>query len=139
MIFYSSWQRSYFQFRDFPSAIHSIACAIGHLASTPAYWAACQGAFAVIHQTETLLAEVAGMAAASIQPMAGAQGELAGALMMAAYHRDRGNAKDTILIYPLSRNSRATGPKMRVPRGLLVTGSRITPCAVRLTVSTSAT
>src|SRR6266498_1945938 len=35
-------------------------------------------------------------------------------------------ARETIFMNPLSRNSRATGPKMRVPRGLFVSASRIT-------------
>jgi glycine dehydrogenase subunit 2 len=70
-----------------------------HLMSSPAYWTACQGAFELIARTEAVLCEIAGMKAASLQPIAGAHGELAGTLMMAAYHRAHGNAhKDTIVI-----------------------------------------
>lgn len=70
-----------------------------HLSSVPSYWGACQGALAVIHETERLLAEIGGMKAASVQPIAGAHGELAGTLLIAAYHREKGNThKDTILI-----------------------------------------
>lgn len=70
-----------------------------HFSTSPAYRARCQGAFEVIHATERMLAEIGGMAEVSLQPIAGAHGELAGALLMAAYHRDRGNTgKDTILI-----------------------------------------
>lgn len=69
-----------------------------HLASTAAYLELCQGALETIHRLEALLAEIAGMRAASLQPIAGAHGELTGTLLMAAYHADRGNKKDTILI-----------------------------------------
>lgn len=70
-----------------------------HLSTTPAYWPTCQGAFALVHELENALAEIAGMEAVSLQPIAGAHGELAGTLLIAAYHRDRGNThKDTILI-----------------------------------------
>ncbi len=69
-----------------------------HLSSVPVYEPCCQGALALIYDTERLLAEIAGMRAVSLQPMAGAHGELAGVLLIAAYHRDKGNGKDTILI-----------------------------------------
>jgi glycine dehydrogenase subunit 2 len=69
------------------------------MSNVKSYWQACQGALAVIHETERILAEVGGMKAASVQPIAGAHGELAGTLLIAAYHRDKGNnGKDTILI-----------------------------------------
>jgi glycine dehydrogenase subunit 2 len=69
-----------------------------HLSSTSAYLSLCQGAFEIIYETEQWLAEIAGMKEVCLQPIAGAHGELAGALMIAAYHRDKGNKKDTILI-----------------------------------------
>ncbi len=70
-----------------------------HLASLPAYHAKCQGALEVVYELERLLAEIAGMKAACIKPMAGAHGELTGVLLIAAYHRDKGHAhKDTILV-----------------------------------------
>lgn len=70
-----------------------------HLATDPVYWESCQGALGLVHTLEGMLSEIAGMKAASIQPMAGAHGELTGALLIAAYHRDKGNThKDTIII-----------------------------------------
>ncbi len=69
-----------------------------HLASATVYEPCCQGALALIYDTERLLAEISGMREVSLQPIAGAHGELAGVLLIAAYHRDKGNAKDTILI-----------------------------------------
>lgn len=70
-----------------------------HLSTEEAYWEDCQGALRIVCELESMLAEIAGMRAASVQPMAGAHGELTGTLLMAAYHRDKGNThKDTILI-----------------------------------------
>lgn len=68
------------------------------LATSSAYWPCLQGAFELIYDTERILAEVGGMKEVSLQPIAGAHGELAGTLLIAAYHRDRGDTRDTILI-----------------------------------------
>ncbi len=57
-----------------------------------------QGALAVLHEIDLQLREICGMAAFTLQPLAGAHGELAGAMMIAAYHADKGNDKTTILI-----------------------------------------
>jgi glycine dehydrogenase subunit 2 len=57
-----------------------------------------QGALAVLYEIDLLLREICGMAAFTLQPLAGAHGELTGAMIIAAYHRDRGNRKTTILI-----------------------------------------
>ncbi len=69
-----------------------------HLATLPSYWPCCRGAFELIHEVERLLAEIAGMGSVSLEPIAGAHGELTGVLLMAAYHRDKGNNKRTILV-----------------------------------------
>lgn len=69
-----------------------------HLSSIPSTWPLCAGAFELIYETERLLAEIAGMSAVSLQPIAGAHGELTGTLLMAAYHADHGNDKDTIIV-----------------------------------------
>ena len=58
----------------------------------------CQGALQLIYELEHYLAHVAGLDAVSVQPSAGAQGELAGMLIFAAYHRDRGKPRSKILI-----------------------------------------
>jgi glycine dehydrogenase subunit 2 len=58
-----------------------------------------QGALAILYHTNLLLGEICGMAAFTSQPMAGANGELTGVLLIAAYHRSKGNDhKRTILI-----------------------------------------
>ncbi len=56
-----------------------------------------QGALAILHEMDLLLREITGMAGFTMQPMAGAHGELTGMMIMAAYHRDRGNNKSIVL------------------------------------------
>ena len=56
-----------------------------------------QGALSVIYETERLLSEITGMAEFTMQPLAGAHGELTGVMLIAAYHRDRGNKKTKVL------------------------------------------
>ncbi|MCJ2163154.1 MULTISPECIES: aminomethyl-transferring glycine dehydrogenase subunit GcvPB [unclassified Pseudodesulfovibrio] len=58
----------------------------------------CQGALEVMFETENLLSEITGMAAYTLHPMAGAHGELTGVMLMAAYHKDRGNKKTKIIV-----------------------------------------
>lgn len=57
-----------------------------------------QGALQVLYETERMLSELTGMAEFTLQPLAGAHGELTGVLLMAAYHRSRGNRKTHILV-----------------------------------------
>ncbi|MBT3191218.1 MAG: aminomethyl-transferring glycine dehydrogenase subunit GcvPB [Verrucomicrobia bacterium] len=57
-----------------------------------------QGALQVMHEFERVLCEVSGMSAFTLHPMAGAHGELAGMMLIAAYHRDKGNDKNEVLI-----------------------------------------
>ncbi len=58
----------------------------------------CQGALELMHELEGYLAEISGMDAVTLQPAAGAQGELGGMLMIAAYFRDKGEARRKVLI-----------------------------------------
>src|SRR3989442_9657254 len=60
--------------------------------------AVAQGALQLMHELARDLAEIAGMDAVSLQPAAGAQGELAGVLMIRAYHRARGEKRTKVLI-----------------------------------------
>ena len=57
-----------------------------------------QGALQVLYELERLLCEVAGMDAFTLQPLAGAHGELTGMMLIAAYHRDHGHAKSEVII-----------------------------------------
>jgi glycine dehydrogenase subunit 2 len=58
-----------------------------------------QGFLACMHELQEMLKEVTGMAAVSLTPMAGAQGEFAGVAMIRAYHEARGDmARSEILV-----------------------------------------
>ncbi|MGH7899422.1 MAG: aminomethyl-transferring glycine dehydrogenase subunit GcvPB, partial [Candidatus Binatia bacterium] len=63
---------------------------------TPA--SAAQGALELMAELERLLAEVSGMDAVSLQPAAGAHGELAGMKMIRAHHVRHGNPRRKVLI-----------------------------------------
>ena len=57
-----------------------------------------QGALEVQKTLENCLAQISGMDAVTLQPAAGAHGELTGILMVRAYHQSRGNPRKKILI-----------------------------------------
>jgi len=57
-----------------------------------------QGCLRVLHETARCLAEITGMDAVSLQPAAGAHGELTGILMIRACLAERGNPRKVILI-----------------------------------------
>src|SRR5437899_10473347 len=59
---------------------------------------ASQGALQLMHELALDLAEVSGMDHVSLQPAAGAQGELAGVLMIRAYHLARGERRTKVLV-----------------------------------------
>ncbi|MHB8174223.1 MAG: aminomethyl-transferring glycine dehydrogenase subunit GcvPB [Nitrospirota bacterium] len=59
-----------------------------------------QGALRLMYELEQMLCEIGGMDRVSLQPAAGAQGELAGMLMVRAYHEAKGEAekRDKVII-----------------------------------------
>ncbi len=59
-----------------------------------------QGFLQCMHELQEMLKAVTGMAAVSLTPMAGAQGELAGVAMIQAYHRERGDLERNEIIVP---------------------------------------
>jgi glycine dehydrogenase subunit 2 len=60
--------------------------------------ATCQGMLEMLWQMQNILAEIAGLDAVSLQPAAGAQGELTALLVAAAYFRDKGEKRTRVLI-----------------------------------------
>jgi glycine dehydrogenase subunit 2 len=60
----------------------------------------CQGALELLWSLEQALCAVTGMAAFSLQPAAGAHGELAGMLVCARYHRARGDHARRRVVVP---------------------------------------
>ena len=61
-----------------------------------------QGTLALVADLERWLAEVTGYAAVSLQPNAGSQGEFAGLLAIAAWHRSRGETQRDVCLIPSS-------------------------------------
>ncbi|MDP8213502.1 MAG: aminomethyl-transferring glycine dehydrogenase subunit GcvPB [Candidatus Zapsychrus exili] len=57
-----------------------------------------QGSLEVLFEMEQLLCEITGMDAFTMQPLAGAHGELTGVMMIAAYHKVKGNKKKYIIV-----------------------------------------
>ena len=58
----------------------------------------CQGTLRIIYELQNCLAEITGLDAVSVQPAAGAHGELAGMLIFEAYHRSNGQKRTKILM-----------------------------------------
>ncbi len=77
-----------------------------------------QGALALMYTLEGWLAEIAGFAGSSLVPAAGAQGELAGILMIRKYHLDRGDTQRTTILVPNSAHG--TNPATVTMAGLQV-------------------
>jgi glycine dehydrogenase subunit 2 len=69
---------------------------------------AAQGTLQLLWELEQALAEISGMDAVTLQPAAGAQGELTGILMIRAYHRSRGELERDEVLVPDS--SHGTNP-----------------------------
>jgi glycine dehydrogenase subunit 2 len=57
-----------------------------------------QGLLKLLFELERYLAEITGMDAVTLQPAAGAQGELTGMLLIHAYHKSRGRKPSKILV-----------------------------------------
>lgn len=84
-----------------PRACNSLAMLPGFLDRHPlAPEAFGQGLLACLWELQEMLAEVTGMKAVSLAPMAGAQGEFAGVAMIRAYHEARGDRGRTEIIVP---------------------------------------
>jgi len=58
----------------------------------------CQGALGLMYGLSRLLAEIAGMDEVSLQPVAGAQGEMVGLIIIRAYHLQQGQPRKKIII-----------------------------------------
>ena len=69
-------------------------------------------------QLEVWLAELTGFSAVSLQPNAGSQGELAGLLVIRAFHRARGESQRDVCLIPTSAHG--TNPASAVMAGLRV-------------------
>ena len=57
-----------------------------------------QGALQLLYETERYLAEIAGMDAVTLQPAAGAHGELTGLKLIRAFHRSHGETRTKVIV-----------------------------------------
>ncbi|MBI1921838.1 MAG: aminomethyl-transferring glycine dehydrogenase subunit GcvPB [Geobacter sp.] len=57
-----------------------------------------QGNLAMVHHLGELLTEITGMDEVTCQPLAGAHGEMTGIMLIAAYHRAKGNKKRYVIV-----------------------------------------
>jgi glycine dehydrogenase subunit 2 len=67
-----------------------------------------QGAIELMYELEQYLAEISGMARVTLQPSAGAHGELTGLMLIKAYHRSRGEGQRHLVLIP--DNAHGTNP-----------------------------
>lgn len=84
-----------------------------------------QGALEVYYNLSQSLAEIAGLAAFTLNPFAGAHGELAGLMIMKQYHMKRGDLKRTKVIVPNSAHG--TNPASAMVCGMDVIEVQSTP------------
>ena len=75
-----------------------------------------QGYAAMIRDLEALLCRVTGMAAVTLQPNAGSQGEYAGLLVIRAFHKKRGQGHRNLCLIPSSAHG--TNPASAVMAGM---------------------
>jgi len=75
-----------------------------------------QGAMRLMYELQRMIGEIGGFAAVSLQPSAGAHGELTGILIMRRYHLDRGDQKRTRILVPDSAHG--TNPASTTMAGL---------------------
>jgi glycine dehydrogenase subunit 2 len=76
-----------------------------------------QGCLRILHALEKCLLEVTGMDAVTLQPAAGAQGELTGLLLIRAYLQSQGNPRKKVLI---PDSAHGTNPATAVIAGYAV-------------------
>ena len=77
-----------------------------------------QGILALAYELEQALAEISGLDRVTLQPAAGAQGELVGMMMIQAYHRSRGDLQRTRVLIP--DTAHGTNPASAALNGLEV-------------------
>jgi glycine dehydrogenase subunit 2 len=75
-----------------------------------------QGNLALMFELQEWLKEIGGFAGVSLQPAAGAHGELTGLLIIRAYHRDRGDTKRKKILVPDSAHG--TNPASTTMAGM---------------------
>ena len=84
-----------------PRGVHQAASLSGFLKHHPlAPESLSQGTLQILFELQQYLAEITGMHAISLTPMAGSQGEFGGVAMIKAYHQSRGDTQRTEMLIP---------------------------------------
>lgn len=81
-----------------------------------------QGSLELLYETQEYFKAITGLPGVTTQPMAGAQGELVGLKMFQAYHRDRGEQRDIVLI---PRSAHGTNPATATMAGYLASNLKL--------------
>jgi glycine dehydrogenase len=84
-----------------------------------------EGYLRVFEELQLALCRITGLAAVSLQPNSGAQGELAGLLVIRAYLRDRAGERRSIVLIPASAHG--TNPASAMMAGMQVVVVKTTP------------
>jgi glycine dehydrogenase subunit 2 len=77
-----------------------------------------QGSLMMMYELQEWLKEIGGFAGVTLQPAAGAQGELTGVLIMRAYHEERGETQRNKILIPDSAHG--TNPATSAMSGMTV-------------------
>src|SRR6266576_1249404 len=83
-----------------------------------------QGLLAILFELQGFLAEIGGLHAVSLQPAAGAHGELTALLVAAAYFRDRGERRTKVLV---PDSAHGTNPASATMAGFHAVAVKSTP------------
>ena len=84
-----------------------------------------QGALKLYDEVQKTLAEIAGLSKFTLNPYAGAHGELTGLMIIRTYHQKRGDVKRTKIIVPDSAHG--TNPASAAVCGLQIVEDKSTP------------
>src|SRR5437764_11651561 len=84
-----------------------------------------QGMLQLLYEMQQFLAEISGLPAVSLQPAAGAQGELTALFVAAAYFKDRGETKRKRVLVPDSAHG--TNPASAALAGFEAVTVKSTP------------
>jgi len=100
--------------------VNERACRIPGFVKTHPYQdeATVQGNLQLMYELQEALAEIGGFSAVSLQPAAGAHGELSGILIMRAYHHARGDTRRNKVLIPDSAHG--TNPASTTMSGFVM-------------------
>ncbi len=101
-----------------PKINEDMAALPGFSKAHPLLPAQAQGCLQLLYEMDMMLSEITGMARVSLQPAAGAHGELTGLMIIKAYHEHRGDLKRKKIVVPDSAHG--TNPASAAAAGFSV-------------------